>query len=34
LSDGATIEGMYLAGASFSLSVAKRAPQITIEGAG
>jgi signal transduction histidine kinase len=34
LSDGATIEGMYLAGASFSLTVAKRAPQITLEASG
>jgi signal transduction histidine kinase len=31
LADGATIEGMYLGGAAFSLSVAKRAPTVVVE---
>jgi signal transduction histidine kinase len=32
LSSGATVEGMYLTGAAFSLSVAKRAPTVVIDG--
>jgi signal transduction histidine kinase len=32
--DGATIEGMYLGGAAFSLTVAKRAPTVVVDTAG
>lgn len=31
LRDGATVEGMYLAGAAFSLTVAKRAPTVVVD---
>ena len=31
LASGATVEGMYLTGAAFSLSVAKRAPTVVVE---
>lgn len=34
LAEGATIEGMFLGGAAFSLSVAKRAPTIVVDTAG
>jgi hypothetical protein len=31
LAGGATVEGMYLTGAAFSLVVAKRAPMIVVD---
>jgi signal transduction histidine kinase len=31
LASGATVEGMYLTGAAFSLSVAKRAPTVVVD---
>ena len=31
LPDGATIEGMFLGGAAFSITVAKRAPTVVVE---
>ena len=34
LVDGATIEGMFLGGAAFGLSVAKRAPTLVVDTAG
>ena len=31
LASGATVEGMYLTGAAFSLTVAKRAPTVVVD---
>ena len=34
LTEGASVEGMFLGGAAFSLTVAKRAPTVVVDTAG